>query len=337
MFLNLETPQRIVPGIGSPDAKIAIVGEAPGSYEDAQLKPFVGPAGTVLENCLHASGILRSECYLTNVVKVKPKGNLIDPFFSGTKGTFTAEGMHWVNELRTELNAQGANIIVAMGATAQAALTGKHKVMKYRGYLMPSIGLDEVRKVIPTIHPAAALRGMYIYRHMIAADLKKARIESATRELKRPERQLIYNFQTVTEVLDWLKYYEDASILALDIEVLNYEISCISLSSDPSIAISILLADKWSEEDEVLIYRGLQRVLGNPASTKIIQNAIFDVHFLLTRCGLEVRGEVHDTMIGHHIMYSELPKGLAFLVSIYGGAQQYYKDMVKFTNIKEES
>ena len=83
---------------------IAIVGEAPGSYEDAQLKPFVGPAGTVLENCLHAAGIIRSDCYLTNVVKVRPKNNIIDPYFSGTKGTFTAEGMEWVNFLREELD-----------------------------------------------------------------------------------------------------------------------------------------------------------------------------------------------------------------------------------------
>lgn len=337
MLLNLETPRRIVPGVGSSTAKIAIVGEAPGAYEDMQLKPFVGPAGTVLENCLHASGLIRSECYLTNVIKVRPKGNLIDPFFSGTKGTFTSDGMFWVNHLREELDAQGANVIIACGAVAQAALTGTHKVMKYRGYLFESIGLKEPRKVIPTIHPAAALRGMYIYRHMIAADMKKAKEESKLRTLVRPERQIIFNFQTVEEVLQWLEYYEHAEILAFDIEVLNYEISCISFASDPGIAISIPLSDKWSESEELVIYRALQRVLGNPNSTKVAQNAIFDIHFLLTRCGIEVRGPIHDTMIAHHIMYSELPKGLGFLVSIYGGAQAYYKDMVKFTNIKDES
>ena len=336
-FLTLDKPRRIVPGSGSPTAKIAIVGEAPGSYEDMQLKPFVGPAGTVLENCLHAAGIIRSDCYLTNVVKIRPKGNVIDPYFSGTKGTFTAEGMYWVEQLREELDGHGANVIVACGATAQAALTGTHKVMKYRGYLMESIGLKEVRKVIPTIHPAAALRGMYIYRHMIAADLKKAKLESLTRELKRPERQLVFNFTTCTEVLEWLKYYEEAPIVAFDTEVLNYELSCISFASDPNIAVSIPLADHWTEEEELLIYRGIQRVLGNRDSIKIAQNAIFDVHFLLTRCGIEVRGMIHDTMIAHSIMYSELPKGLAFLVSVYGGSQAYYKDMVKFTNIKEES
>lgn len=332
-----DKPQRIVPGFGSQTAKIAIVGEAPGSYEDQALKPFVGPAGTVLEACLHAAGLIKSECYLTNVIKVRPRNNVIDPYFSTTKGTFTNEGHEWVNYLHEELNAHGANVIVACGATAQAALTGTHKVMKYRGYLMESIGLAEVRKVIPTIHPAAALRGMYIYRHMIAADLKKAKAQSITRELVRPERQLVYDFNTVDEVLQWLEYYEKAEILVFDIEVLNYEISCISLSSDPNLAISIPLADKWTESEECLIYKALQKVLGNPASVKIVQNAIFDVHFLLTRCGIEVRGDIHDTMIAHSIMFSELPKGLAFLGSVYCGAQAYWKDLVKFTNIKEES
>ena len=337
MFLNLDKPKRIVPGAGSPASKIAIVGEAPGAYEDMQLKPFVGPAGTVLENCLHAAELIRSECYLTNVVKVRPAGNLIDPFFSTTKGTFSAEGMYWVEQLRTELNEQGANIILACGATAMAALTGLHKVMKYRGYVFESIGLEQPRKVIPTIHPAAALRGMYIYRHMIAADMRKAKVESTTRELQRPERQLIFNFQTASEVLDWLEYYEKAEVVGFDIEVLNYEVSCISFASDPSLAISVPLTGKWTEEEELLIWRGIQRVLGNPTSVKIVQNGIFDIHFLLTRCGIEVRGPIHDTMIAHHVMYSELPKGLAFLVSIYGGAQAYYKDLVKFNNIKEES
>lgn len=336
-FVNIGRPQRVVPGSGSASAKIAIVGEAPGSYEDMQLRPFVGPAGTVLEQCMHAAGLIRSEVYLTNVVKVRPRNNDIEPFFNSKRGVFTPEGVTWVNELREELNGHGCNVIVACGAVAQAALTGHSKVNKYRGYMFESIGLTDVRKVIPTIHPSAALRGMYTYRHLIASDLKKARQECETRELVRPQRQLVYGFGSVNEVLEWLEYYEQAEILAFDIEVLNYEISCISLSSDPSIAISIPLADKWSDGEELQIYRALQKVLGNPRSIKIIQNSIFDIHFLLTRCGIEVAGPIHDTMIAHSCMYSELPKGLAFLVSIYGGAQAYYKDMVRFNNIKEES
>jgi DNA polymerase I-like protein with 3'-5' exonuclease and polymerase domains len=78
-------------------------------------------------------------------------------------------------------------------------------------------------------------------------------------------------------------------------------------------------------------------VLGNPNSVKVVQNGAFDINFLLTRCGIEVRGPIEDTMIAHHIQYPELQKGLGFLGSIYCGSQAYWKDMIKFENIKEES
>ncbi len=227
-FLNLDKPRRLVPGFGPTTAKIAIVGEAPGAYEDMQLKPFVGPAGTVLEQCLHAAGLIRSEVYLTNVVKVRPKNNDISAYFNGR--TFSEAGMEWVNLLREELNSHGCNVIVACGATAMAALTGRYTITKLRGYVFESIELNPPRKVIPAIHPAAALydrkggaKGSistsefkpYLYRHVIAADLKKAKIESINRELVRPQRKIVYEFANVEEVLQWLQYYERSKRLRI--------------------------------------------------------------------------------------------------------------------------
>lgn len=333
-FFPQTTQQRIVPGIGPYGAKIAIVGEAPGSYENQQLKPFVGPAGGVLEQCLHTAGLIKSECYLTNVVKVQPKGNIIDPFFDGR--TFSPDGMMWVESLREELNERKPNIIVACGATAFAALTGQKQILKYRGYFFESRGLTPERKVLPTIHPAAALRGMYLYRYLISLDFKKAKEESGFPELKRPERQLVYEFGTVQEVLEWLDYFAEQPRVGFDIEVLNYELACISFSTASDIAISIPLVSRWSEQDELQIWRAMQRVLGKPNTTKIIQNAIFDTHFLLTRCGIAVRGPIEDTMIGHSVMFPELRKGLDFLGSLYCGTQAYWKDFVKFDSIKAE-
>lgn len=336
-FLPMTPVQRIIPGIGPKDAKIVIVGEAGGAYENIQLRPFVGPAGGVLEQCLHAAGLIRSDVYLTNVVKIHPPGNNIEPFFSSTKGTFTPAGMDWVNRLREELDGLNPNIIVACGATAFAALAGQHRIMKYRGYIFPSIGLQVQRKVLPMVHPAASLRGQYVLRHLIAVDLKKAKQESTSPELVRPQRNLVYEFGSVEEVLQWLEYYENQPLICTDIEVLNFELACISFCSEPETACSIPLVGLWSDHEEASIYRGIQRVLGNPNSTKIFQNGVFDIHFLLTKCGIEVKGPIQDTMIAHHIMFPELQKGLAFLVSIYGGTQAYYKDMIKFDNIKEEA
>lgn len=332
-----ETSDRVVPGVGPKDAKIAIVGEAPGAQEDMRLKPFVGPAGMVLEQCMHTARIIRGEVYLTNVVKVRPPRNDITPYFSSYKGTFTPAGREWVERLREELREVKCNVIVACGVVAMAALTGLTRIMTYRGYVCQSIGLDPPRKVIPSIHPARTLRGEYVLRHLIVADLKKAKAESRSPEWVRPDRTLVTSYSSVNDVLEWLYYYEGQPIVCFDIEVLNYELSCISFSSDPSLAISIPLARRWSEEEEMQIWRGIQRVLGNPKSVKVCQNGIFDIHFLLTRCGIEVRGEIRDTMIGHHVMYTELPKGLAFLGSIYCGSQPYWKDMAKFKNVKEDA
>jgi len=349
-FFPLEKSARFVPGTGPKDAKIAIVGEAPGAYEDAQLKPFVGPAGTVLEQCLHAAGLIRADVYLTNVIKVRPPKNDISSYFNGR--SFSPEGYKWVQQLREELANHGCNVIVACGATAMAALIGKVQVTKLRGYVFESIELDPPKKVIPTIHPAASMYDRkggakgglasaefkpYLYRHVIACDLKKAKIESAFRELRRPDRQIITEFGSVEEVLEWLEYFEHRPIICFDVEVVNYELACISFASTPTMAISVPLAGRWSEGDELQIWRGIQRVLGNPSSEKVGQNLIFDIHFLLTRCGIEVRGPIRDTMIAHSVMYSELPKGLAFLGSVYCGSQAYWKDMVKFENIKEQA
>jgi len=342
---------RRVPGVGPPNAKIAIVGEAPGAYEDAQLKPFVGPAGGVLEQCLHAAGLIRSDVYLTNVVKVRPTKNDISPFFDGK--TFSANGLTWVNELREELDELRPNIVVACGKTAMAALTGQTAITKLRGYILEAIELRNVSKIIPTIHPAACLYGAgisgdkgglatssvkpYLYRYVITCDLKKAKLFSDTPELVRPERQLVYSFANVNEVLEWLNYFAQQQLVCFDIEVLNYEVSCISFASTPGIAASIPIAHTWSETEEAQIWRAIQMVLGNEKSIKVGQNLIFDNHFLLTRCGVEVRGPIQDTMIAHSVVYPELPKGLGFLGSVYCGAQAYWKDMVRFEDIKENS
>lgn len=347
-----DRPVRRVNGKGPRTAKIAIVGEAPGAYEDAKLEPFVGPAGTVLEQCMHSAGLIKSDVYLTNVVKVRPSKNDISPFFNGK--TFSADGMNWVHELREELDDLQPNIIVACGKTALAAITGQTAITKLRGYLLETIELANVHKCLPCIHPAACLYNQgggdfgglatssvkpYLYRYIITCDLRKAKELSTTPELVRPERQLVYNFANVSEVLEWLDYFAEQPLVCFDIEVLNYEVSCISFSSSPDIAASIPLAHTWSETDETQIWRGIQKILGNPKSVKTGQNLIFDNHFLLTRCGVEVRGPIQDTMIAHSIVYPELPKGLGFLGSLYCGSQEYWKDMVKWSepNIKEEA
>lgn len=327
-----------VRAVGPRDAKIILVGEAPGAEEARQGKPFVGPSGTVLEQCLHAAGLTRSECYITNVVKERPRNNDIAPYFKAStqgKHIWTEAGWACVEALREELAELKPNVVVTLGAVATAALTGTSKIMKYRGYVLEG---HNGLKVIPTIHPAASLRGQYIYRYIISYDLRKARAESEYPDIRRPERHLVYSFSNASEVIEWINECGRSSHLSLDIECLNYELAIIGLAPSPTLGIAIPLASpQWTLDEEVAIWRALDRVIGDPNITKIMQNGIFDIHFLASKCGIIVRGAIEDTMMAHSLTYPDLRKGLDFLGSIYCGSQEYWKDMIDWDNIKEDS
>lgn len=343
MFIPFKA-DRVVKPEGDLSAKIAIIGDYSSAYDDKVLRPFQGTAGTVLSQCLHLAQLIRGEVYLTNLFKSykaarpTPEGARPD-LFSERTGKFTAAGQEAVSALQEELKDFDGNVIVTCGAAASAAVCGISKVSAKRGYVFPSLGLGRCVKVIPTFSPSQAVRGMYIYRHLITCDLKKAKQESLFPELRRPDRKLIYNFASLEEAVSWLDYFESQpnKPLSVDIEVINYEVSCINLSIDPSVACVIPIADRWTLEEEFVIWRRLDRLLGNPNTIKVLQNGIFDIQFMLARYGLLIAGEVRDTMIGHSCMYPELQKGLGFLGSIYCGSQEYWKDLAKFTNIKENS
>ena len=334
MFLPTNINSSTIPSAGSLQAKIAIVGSHISLYDRKDMRPFSGPAGGVLESCLHAAGIIRREVYLTNLFR---QINL-EKEFNPRTGAFSIVGNSCVEELKEELNSCDANVIVTCGAAATSAVCGIRDVSTYRGYIFQSnMGLKEERKVIPTYEPSETLRGSYILRYPMISDFSKARRFCQTRELTRPDRSLIYNFSDVNEVLEWLDSYVNVPRLAFDIEVLNYEVSCISFASSPNIACAIPIANTWSLEEEVLIWRAIQKILENPNSAKVVQNGIFDIQFLAARCGIITQGPIEDTMIAHHIMYPDLLKGLGFLGSIYCEDQEYWKDMVKFKNIKGNS
>lgn len=341
MFTPTMNQKRVVQSTGSPNSPIAIVGDVCDGFDVNEMKPFSGPGGTILDQCLHAADLIRGTTYLTKLIKERPVKKLKNgnEFFQkkGPNIVFSAKGMEYVEQLREELNNLNCNVIVAAGPAAFAAICGLGKHSTYRGYVFLSEGLNRTIKVIPTHDPSVAMRGMYIYRHMIVADLRKAKVESSASEYVPPERNLVYDLDDCFEVLKWLDYYAEQDVVGCDIEVLNYEVSCLSFSSDPSVAISIQITDMWDIEEEMAIWRGIAKVLGNPKSEKVFQNGIFDVHFLRTRNNIVVEGPIKDTMIMHSIMFPELPKGLGFLGSIYCGSQPYWKDSVKFTNIKGDS
>lgn len=336
MFLNIPT-QRIVPGIGNPKAKICIIGDAPCVEDDRVLRPFSGAAGTVLESCLHAAGLTKNDCYITNVIKERPRKNELDQFFDEGRGTFTLDGARWLDSLESELSGIASNVLVPVGSLAMAAITGGGKISKYRGYVTKSLPRYGERKVIPTYHPSATIRGQYILRYYISADMRKAKTESAYPEIVRPDRKIIIP-TTIAECIEWLEFVRSQPMYCSDIEVMNFEVSAVGFSTSPDLAISIPFNhNHWNEDDEVVLWAHVAKTYEAPGIKKLFQNGIFDIHFLATQCGIHVAPPIEDSMMAHSVMYPEMLKGLGFLGSLYCGAQEYWKDAMKWDNIKEES
>lgn len=328
-----ETKSIRLSGSGSDKARIIFIGDFTSKFDLSSRRALSGPGASILDMCMYKADIIKSEVYFTNVIKTFTANKEI--FFKKTKHSLTEDSEPYIQELRQELDSLSAEIICTFGEAAFECLTGERGLSAKRGYVFPCSLIPD-KKVIGTYHPNDIIRGQFINKYLLMHDLKKVKAESKISGLQRPDRNLIYIHDTVQYAIDWLDYFAKQPIVGFDIEVINYETACISFSSDPNTATVIPVANRWNLEEELLIRRGIQKVLGNPDSIKVVQNGgMFDIPFLRERDNIVVRGPIHDTMIAHSIMFPELPKGLGFLGSLYCGSQEYWKNMVKFKNIKE--
>jgi uracil-DNA glycosylase len=149
-----QTGTQTVFGEGPARAEVMLVGEQPGDQEDKQGRPFVGPAGRVLDEALELAGIDRGRTYLTNAVK---------NFKWEARGTRRihakpawSEQMACKPWLEAELAVVRPRVLVCLGATAAQSLLGKQfRVTKERGLWLES---DLAEYVTATIHPSAVLR-----------------------------------------------------------------------------------------------------------------------------------------------------------------------------------
>ncbi|TZG34058.1 UdgX family uracil-DNA binding protein [Agrobacterium sp. B1(2019)] len=145
---------QLVFGDGDTRARVVLVGEQPGNEEDLKGRPFVGPAGRVLDECLKEAGVDRSQCYVTNAVKhfkFEQRGKRC--LHARPNGGEVQRCAWW---LGAELRIVEPDLVVAMGATAFYALTGRASgVTKERGHVLLTPGGT---RLLVTIHPSYLLR-----------------------------------------------------------------------------------------------------------------------------------------------------------------------------------
>ena len=149
-----ERATQTVFGEGPPHAVLMLVGEIPGDREDRDGRPFVGPAGLLLDRALAAAQVPRADVYITNAVKHfkwEPRGRR--RIHKKPNAREIAACHQW---LEGEIAVVAPRLIVALGATAAQALLGREfRLTQARGEVQPSAwGIP----VIATVHPAAILR-----------------------------------------------------------------------------------------------------------------------------------------------------------------------------------
>lgn len=340
-------------------ASIAVVGEAPGAEEERLGEPFIGASGRLLTDVLHAAGILRSACFITNVCLRRPPGNDISLWFSDNKKSPDPTWKHirgrWVHPaiadglatLQKQLATVRPRLIIALGGTALWALTPHTGILKWRGSRLVQ---PEGWTVIPSIHPAAVLRQPEM---LVALKIDMAR---AARIFNGQQRPRAYTFIVPTgrephtneeghrvedlpfaralALLDGLLARTTPLDVSCDIETSRGIIDCIGFadSVDRAFCIPILTRDAggrfafhWTVEQEAAIRWRVARLFRHSHITWIGQNFLYDCQYF-HREGMHYPARVFDTMIGHHAMYSNLRKGLDFLSSLYAADHIYWKD-----------
>ncbi|MGI0134444.1 MAG: DNA polymerase [Candidatus Micrarchaeaceae archaeon] len=334
---------------GPANARIMIVGEAPGSEEESKGIPFVGASGQELNRMLQEAGIGRNECFLTNVARERPTGNDITQFINGNKKSpgsgWTQLRNRWVTRqiaegyslLQKEISMVKPNIIVPVGNVALWALTGKWGISKWRASMMYCDFAQSI-KVLPTIHPASVLR-QWSDRPIVVQDLRRVKRHAGPDPWPKPKWHFevrptfTYCIGILSQLSSRLESGESLRI-SFDIETRSGHIACAGLAwtYTDALCIPLMCIEKsggyWSEDQEAEIIHWLWRILTHKRCKVIGQNIIYDSQYTWRHWHF-VPNVAHDTMIGQHSIFADMEKGLAFLASMYCEYYYYWKDESK--------
>jgi len=341
---------------GHKNAPLIIVGEAPSLTEQMERAVFVGPAGRTLNRILRAAKINRTtDCYITNTIPYYT--SVIKDYirFVGNTASYTDEFLRCKNELIKDLQTCEGRVIVALGAIATYALTGKIGVLKWRGSPLTNPELPG-KIIVPTIHPAATLRAIKstesssdpytgsIMEYCIILDMIKAMRYARHADVSPIPNRTLLVASTAQDAIRYIDQCMDEPIIGFDIETSrsSKQLICFAIARKPDEAMCIPLLSKgrsrFTVEEELQLFRKFAALMESPNVIKC-GHAIssFDSPFMIKRYGI-IPYPIHDTMVAMRLLMPDLPASLAFITSVYTD-EPFYKDEGKETNIivNEES
>ena len=300
--------------------RIAIIGEAPGMDEESIGKPFVGNSGRIINGLLQANGILRSSCFVGNICQVRPPNNEIYHF--AYEGDEIQSGLR---QLKADLTAYRPHCTLLLGATALKAAGITHSISEYRGSLFkcndtdsPFFGL----KCLASFHPSAVLRN-YEWMPLLNFDFRRLIQEARSAELTLPVRKIDVEL-TCSQICARLDAIQDGAFVSVDIEGgVQQSITCVGFATSPYDAFVVNWLD-FNEDEKLLIFKAVRRVLTSDRIYKILQNSLYDNFVLSWLVKTPIRGIMCDTMLSGWEIYPELPKGLGTQTSLWT-REPYYK------------
>ncbi len=334
---------------GPTDAKIMIVGDFPSEREVNEGRPFIGGVGMELDKMLKAAGIYRNQCFVTCAIRERPPKSDLEYYIPTKKKNITAAHKSYadrmvaqpvidgIEQLKHEIELVKPNVILALGNVALWALTGEWGITTWRGSEMTcklNLALDTPPRVIPAYSPGLVMR-QWAMRRFTIQDYKKAAKTQNLTVITPPDYNFIIqpDLDTVQDVLTTLlEKAEDGPLkLSVDIETKHFDISCLGIGWSRLDAICIPFttrADKvnyWTLDEELQVQSLLRRLLQHPNVSVIGQNFAYDIQWT-DRDFLLQPNLRWDTMLAQHVIFSQMPKSLHFMASIYCQYYSYWKD-----------
>lgn len=346
------TPQRMecFPE-GPTPATVMLVGEVPGEQEAATGRPFVGYAGQELSRMLLEAKLSRNNCFVTNVIRLRPPGGDVGAFIAMKKAEITSSHVSYrdkfvlpvvvegVKLLEREIELCQPHVIIAFGNVALWALTGQWGITSWRGSVLQTdlpLHLSYKPKVIPVYHPAAVLR-QWSWRPFAVHDLKRAAKESVSHEFHPPRYEFITRpvlpdvLPILRQLYDQAESRDTVGKLAVDLETRAGHIACVGIawSNHQALCIPFMCTERaegyWTVDEEAIIVYALYKLLTHPKVEIVGQNFSYDIQYFHRHWHF-LPNLRRDTLIAQHSMFSNMPKGLDVLSSLHCEFHQYWKD-----------